>query len=61
MDFIPVAILVFSAYICILVFHGLSDYADSIELEERKEYKYVDDEPDGSNYVTLPDGERRLD
>lgn len=22
---------------------------------------YTDDEPDGSNYVTMPDGERRLD
>lgn len=22
---------------------------------------YMDDEPDGSNYVTMPDGERRLD
>jgi hypothetical protein len=22
---------------------------------------YVDDESDGSNYVTMPDGERRLD
>jgi len=24
-------------------------------------YEYTDDEPDGSNYVTMPDGERRLD
>lgn len=24
-------------------------------------YKYVDDEPDGTTYVTMPNGDRRLD
>ena len=29
--------------------------------EPNPNYVYKDDEPDGSNYVTLPDGDRRLD
>ena len=29
--------------------------------EPNPDYVYKDDEPDGSNYVTLPDGDRRLD
>ena len=29
--------------------------------EVRLDEEYSDDEPDGSNYVTMPNGDRRLD
>jgi hypothetical protein len=31
------------------------------EAPEDYSRQYFDDEPDGSNYVTLPNGDRRLD
>lgn len=53
-------IIVVAAYICILFFYGAKDYADKLQQQDEK-FEYRDDEPDGSNYVTMPDGERRLD
>lgn len=53
-------IIVVAAYICILFFYGAKDYADKLQQQDEK-FEYRDDEPDGSNYVTMPDGERRLE
>jgi hypothetical protein len=36
-------------------------YLLSLEPPTPGPYEYEDDEPDGSNYVTLPNGDRRLD
>ena len=60
MDFFSVALLISIWYVCLLFTRGLSDMADSM-VEKKTEHKYVDDEPDGSNYVTMPNGDRRLD
>lgn len=52
-------LLIISLYIFVLLIRGMlvADWQD----EENIPHKYFDDEPDGSNYVTLPNGERRLD
>jgi hypothetical protein len=52
-------LLILSLYLFVVVLRGMlvADYPQ----EENIQHRYVDDEPDGSNYVTLPNGERRLD
>lgn len=51
--------LIISLYLFVLIISGMLNI--DFPEEEKLPHKYVDDEPDGSNYVIMPDGERRLD